>query len=131
MAIGGVLDGLGMYLTHRAHSKASAFSRMISQQPPPSPGYGFPLTAGVLYGSMFSGAGFGCGAGGSGFGGMYGMGPYGMMNPYGFGGIPYGYPGFGGGGGMRGAFGMPFGSPFSPLFGRNSWQYYDARLRWF
>ena len=86
MAISGVLDGLGMYFTHRAHRKASAFSRMISQPPPPTPGYGFPLTSGVLYGSMFSGAGFGCGAGHPGFGGMYGMGPHGMMNPYGFGG---------------------------------------------
>ncbi len=119
----GLIDGGLAYFGHKQHSRASAFARTINQPAPPYPVPSFGLTAGVLYGSMFAGSGFGCAAGYPGFGGMYRMGPHGMINPYGMPAMPYGYPGLGMRGGLHGAFGMPgfgmpFGNPgFSPLYG--------------
>lgn len=118
LLLAGALDATAGYFQHRSHKNAVRHAASIQQQPPPAPGYGFPLVGSVLYGSTLAGSGFACAAGHPGYGGLYRQGPFGAFNPYGIPVMPYGY-GFPNPY-MHGSFGMPpfgFGGHqgFNPL----------------
>lgn len=105
LGVGMIMDGLGMYLTKKANDHAVDAAKQLEEtyQPAPITGYGFGMTAGVLYGGMWGGrgrGGWGC------TGGMYPGGPFGRMGGghggiYGPAGGMFGFPG---GGGYPGGF---------------------------
>lgn len=124
LAMGVGMGLAGMYAGYQTNKTVAQYNSNLgfpTQASPSALSYGFPYFMGGLYGAIGGGmgsGGFGCGSGYGGTG--FGNGPYGMMGPFGSGGLygnmgmnsPFGYPGMSGMNGMGGGMYMPGMSPW-------------------